>query len=121
VEDGYFHTQKMIDGFINRKKKNLENAKGFGWQILKMDKPSYTISARYWKDGAEAIVKYSPTKVRMLTERECARIQSFPDDYVFVGPKRERYKQIGNAVPPLLGRSLAKIIKDNLLTIENNV
>ena len=79
-----------------------------------MDKPSYTISARYWKDGADALVRYSPIKVRMLTERECARIQSFPDDYVFAGNKRERYEQIGNAVPPLLAKAIANSIKESL-------
>jgi len=114
VPKGYFHGPKMIEGFVRRKRVNVENGKGFGWQILRPDEPSFTISARYWKDGSDALVMYSPDRVRMLTERECARIQSFPDDFVFTGPKREVYKQIGNAVPPLLAKTIAEIIKNYL-------
>ena len=114
VPKNYFHSQKMIDGFRERKERNVKNGKGFGWQILDPNKPSYTISARYWKDGADALVKYSEEKIRMLTERECARIQSFPDDYEFVGSKRQIYTQIGNAVPPLLIKAIASEIKKKL-------
>ena len=110
----YFHTQRMIDGFINRRKKNIERGYGFGWQILDPDKPSYTISARYWKDGSDALVKYSEDEVRMLTERECARIQSFPENYKFVGNKRDVYTQIGNAVPVLMAKAIAEEIKKEL-------
>lgn len=111
VDERYFHTPKMIEGFRRRKQRNKEKGNGFGWQILRPDEPSFTISARYWKDGSDALVMYSPTKVRMLTERECARIQSFPDNFIFMGPKREVYKQIGNAVPPLLAKAIAESIK----------
>jgi len=111
VDEKYFHTQKMIEGFIKRKQRNVENGRGFGWQVLKMNEPSYTISARYWKDGSDALVMYSPTRIRMLTELECARIQSFPKKFKFIGPKREIYRQIGNAVPPLLAKTIAENIK----------
>jgi len=114
VGKGYYHSQRMIDGFKRRKERNVNNGKGFGWQILDMEKPSFTISARYWKDGSEATVMLGPNKARMLTERECARIQSFPDDYEFVGSKKEVYKQIGNAVPPLLTKAIALNIKKML-------
>jgi DNA (cytosine-5)-methyltransferase 1 len=114
VDKRYFHSLRMIEGFRKRKERNIREGKGFGWQILRMEEPSFTISARYWKDGSEALVMYSPTEVRMLTELECARIQSFPDDYKFIGPRNEIYTQIGDAVPPLLARALARAIKRNL-------
>lgn len=114
VGKSYYHSQKMIAGFRRRKERNVKNGKGFGWQILDPEKPSFTISARYWKDGADAIVMLAPNKTRMLTERECARIQSFPDDYVFLGSKKDRYRQIGNAVPPLLAKAIASEIKRKL-------
>ena len=55
-----------------------------------------------------------PTQARGLTPREAARIQSYPDDYFFRGAYTKTYMQIGNSVPPLLGRAIAKIIKKYL-------
>lgn len=110
VDLKYFHSQKMIDGFNRRKEANKLIGKGFGAQFLKFDEPSYTISARYGKDGSDALVKYSETEIRMLTEHECALIQSFPESYKFIGSKKEIYEQIGNAVAPLLAKNIAEHI-----------
>lgn len=52
-----------------------------------------------------------PSQARGLTPREAARIQSYPDDYFFRGPYTKTYMQIGNSVPPLLGRAIASIVK----------
>lgn len=52
-----------------------------------------------------------PTQARGLTPREAARVQSYPDDYFFKGPYTKTYMQIGNSVPPLLGRAIAHIVK----------
>lgn len=114
VEPRYFHSERMISGFLKRKEMNRSLGNGFGWQILRMDEPSYTISARYWKDGGDAIVRYDDHRIRMLTEREAARVQSFPDSYLFTGPRKEIYRQIGNAVPPLLAKALALQLKKAL-------
>jgi len=114
VDKSFFHTKKMIKGFKRRKKMNKKNGKGFGAQYLKLDEPSYTISARYWKDGSDALVKYSETKIRMLTPDECAAIQTFPKDYKWTGSKRDIYTQIGNAVPCLLSKAVAEEIKKQL-------
>ncbi|MFH1694416.1 MAG: DNA cytosine methyltransferase [Patescibacteria group bacterium] len=114
VDASFFHSQAMIDGFRKRKEHNKKAGKGFGWQILRMDEPSFTISARYYKDGGDALVMYDEKTVRMLTPRECARIQGFPDDFEFCGSKRDVYTQIGNAVPPPLARAIAKEILNKL-------
>lgn len=114
VDKKFFHTPKMIKGFERRKDNNKKNGKGFGWQILKFNEPSYTISARYWKDGSDALVRYTDKKIRMLTPLECARIQSFPDTYKFFGSKKDTYTQIGNAAPPLLAKAIAIEIKKAL-------
>ena len=71
---------------------------GYGAQYLKLDQPSYTIPARYWKDGYDALVRYSDTRIRRLTITELKRIQTFPDTYTLVGNRKDQIMQIGNAV-----------------------
>ena len=57
-----------------------------------------------------------PTQTRTITPREAARIQSFPDDYFFLGPYLKTYMQIGNAVPIHLAKALGKEIFKSLKT-----
>lgn len=79
---------------------------------LEEDKISKTITAHMKFDCNMYI---HPTQARGLTPREAARIQSYPDDYFFRGAYTKTYMQIGNSVPPLLGRAIAKIIKKYIL------
>jgi len=72
------------------------------------DKPSRTITAHLKMDCHSHI---HPRQVRSITPREAARIQSFPDDYVFLGAYLKTYMQIGNAVPPVMARGIARVIK----------
>ena len=58
-----------------------------------------------------------PISNRAVSAREAARLQSFPDDYIFYGTKDSVYQQIGNAVPPVLGRAIAEVVL-SLLKIE---
>jgi DNA (cytosine-5)-methyltransferase 1 len=75
------------------------------------DKPSRTITAHLKMDCHSHI---HPNQIRSITPREAARIQSFPDDYVFLGAYLKTYMQIGNAVPPVMARGIAKVIKKYL-------
>lgn len=81
------------------------------------DLPSKTILAHIWKDGFQ-FIHPDENQARTFTVREAARIQSFPDDFEFAGSRGEKYKQIGNAVPPLFAEALAKSVKKNLDKIE---
>lgn len=78
---------------------------------LQSDKVCKTITAHMKFDCNMYI---HPTQARGLTPREAARVQSYPDDYVFCGPYTKTYMQIGNSVPPLVSRVMAKVIKEML-------
>jgi DNA-cytosine methyltransferase len=110
VDQSYYLSERALQGIKNKKEKAKENNNGFGAQFLDMDKPSYTIPARYWKDGYDALVKYSETEVRRLTTLELKRIQSFPDDFIIEGSKKDIIMQIGNAVACRFAYHLGKYI-----------
>jgi DNA (cytosine-5)-methyltransferase 1 len=78
---------------------------------LDATKPSWTVLAHIGMDGYMYI---HPSLNRTLSVREAARIQSFPDDFIFVGNMREQYVQVGNAVPPLLSQHLATAVAEAL-------
>ena len=69
---------------------------------LQPDQPSYTIGTYYNRPGNGCFLHPDSTQHRTITHREAARLQSFPDAFVFEGPQRSICQQIGNAVPPLL-------------------
>lgn len=74
-------------------------------------KPSKTVIAGGTKGGGRShLHPYIP---RTLSVRECARLQTFPDDYIFTGPMSRQFTQVGNAVPPVLGAQLALAIKNS--------
>lgn len=79
---------------------------------LQENKPSYTISTYFNRMGNGTFIH--PTQDRLISIREGARLQSFKDKFKFYGTKTSQYKQIGNAVPPLLGRVIAELIKPHL-------
>lgn len=83
------------------------------YKRLPWDDLSRTITAHIAKDGYWYI---HPAEHRTLTVREAARIQTFPDDFRFAGTRSDAFRQIGNAVPPLLGLAVAKSIQTNAIT-----
>lgn len=79
------------------------------YHVLRKDKPSTTILAHLHKDGLR-FIHYDSMQARSITVREAARIQSFEDDFNFIGPQGAAYQMIGNAVPPKFAKCIANAI-----------
>lgn len=106
------HGDDMVDRIAEVEPgESLYESYGDSWRRLEMEKPAPTVKENH---NAPFI---HPVEHRVGTVRECAVLQSFPDDYVFEGPKSKQLKVVGNAVPPRLGRVLGEAIRDDIQAV----
>jgi DNA (cytosine-5)-methyltransferase 1 len=104
-------SDRLWQGHQERKLRNVAAGKGFGFQLVERES-SYTatLSARYYKDGSEILLKQPNRNPRLLSVREAANLQGFPKAFVLHPSKKEAYKQLGNAVPVNVISAIAKTI-----------
>src|SRR5690606_17107707 len=81
VDKKYTLSDKLWNYLQEYKKKHKEKGNGFGFGLTNLDGVSRTMSARYYKDGAEILIPQKGNNPRRLTPRECARLQGFPDNF----------------------------------------
>jgi DNA (cytosine-5)-methyltransferase 1 len=109
------HSPKMLE-IIRHSGKNktaipsnlITSGFSSSYSRLTADEPSVTLTVNFVHPASNRCIH--PTQDRALTPREGARIQSFDDDFVFSGSRSEVVKQIGNAVPPLLGKAIGQAL-----------
>jgi len=100
TDDYYTISDRMLQGHERRLREHKEKGNGFGFCVFdRTAKYVNTLSARYWKDGSEILIKQDRKNPRLLTPRECARLQGFPDEFKINKSRRHAYQQFGNSVP----------------------
>ena len=115
VGERFTISDKLWEGHQARKKKHKKKGNGFGFSLFNKDsKYTSTISARYYKDGSEALIEQSGKNPRMLTPRECARLQGFTDDFIIPVSNARSYKQFGNSVSIPVIEAVAMAMLDYL-------
>ncbi len=99
VSDSFTISDKLYQGHLARKKMHEKKGNGFGFCVFNEEsRHTNTISARYYKDGSEALISQRNKNPRMLTPRECARLQGFPENFIIPVSNSQAYKQFGNSV-----------------------
>lgn len=120
VDEKYTLSDKLWSYLQTYAAKHRARGNGFGYGIVGDSDTTRTISARYYKDGSEVLVRQEGKNPRRLTPRECARLQGFPDDFVIPVSDTQAYRQFGNSVCVPAVSAVARLMKDSLWISEHS-
>ena len=111
VDSKYTISDKLWAGHQRRKKEHKAKGNGFGYCMFDSESEyTSTISARYYKDGSEILIKQENKNPRKLTPKEARKLQGFPDNYKITVSDTQAYKQFGNSVAVPVIEAIAKEI-----------
>lgn len=112
VPDSFTLSENAWRSLRSRTQRNKERGLRFAERIADLEKPAHTLIARYYKDGRECLIPQDGKPPRMLTPRECARLQGFPDGFITHQSKNHSYRQFGNSVAvPVVERIIKSICR----------
>lgn len=116
IYSNIYHTFPRVNEYLKHSEKLLPDHENVlsgkfadRFRVQNAEDPATTITSHISKDG-HYYIHYDYTQCRSLTVREAARIQTFPDNYLFCGSRTQQFHQVGNAVPPYLAYQLASIV-----------
>ena len=117
VDGKYTLTDGTWKALQRHKEMHSKKGNGFGYSMADRTSIAKTLSARYYKDGAEILIPQGKKNPRRLTPRECARIMGFPEKFKIPVSDNQAYRQFGNAVvvPVVkeIAKSITRVIKNN--------
>ena len=120
VDEKYTLSDKLWIYLQSYAEKHRAKGNGFGFGLPDLNGISRTLSARYYKDGSEILIRQENKNPRKLTPRECARLQGFPENFKIIVSDTKAYQQFGNSVVvPLVEKIADKIVK-KLQELEEN-
>lgn len=117
VNDKYILSDKLWKYLYDYAAKHKAKGNGFGYGMVTKKSTSRTLSARYYKDGSEILVKRGKGNPRRLTPRECARLMGYPESFKIPVSDTQSYKQFGNSVVMPVINEIARIMKPRILTL----
>ena len=121
VDKKYILTARLWAYLQDYARKHKEKGNGFGFGKVGPDDTARTLSARYYKDGSEVLVKRGKTgkaRPRRLTPRECARLMGFPDSFRIPVSDTQAYRQFGNSVVVPVIEEVARIMYPHIMTLK---
>lgn len=118
VNEKYTLTPNLWKYLQDYKKKHQAKGNGFGFGLVGENDIARTLSARYYKDGSEILIKRGRKRPRRLTPRECARLMGFPDEFRIPVSDTRAYTQFGNSVVMPAFREVARIMHPYIVEYE---